>query len=144
VGLIKGYLWQNENGKIICNSNEDKDVSGMIKLCTKQGNINVIPEIQGILVFMDGHVGIYIGNGEVIEARGHSYGVVKTKLKDRSWTKWGMLNLISYVEEKAMTKEEKINFIKEKVGYDDNTMQYFQFYRYADDLIDKLVIALNK
>lgn len=45
---------------------------------------------------MPGHVGIYVGNGEVIEARGHLYGVVKTKLKDRPWTDWGKLRWLEY------------------------------------------------
>ena len=34
-------------------------------------------------------IGVYIGNGEVIEARGHAYGVVKSKLKDRNFTQYG-------------------------------------------------------
>ena len=35
-----------------------------------------------------GHVGVYIGNGKVVEARGHAYGVVRTNLKSRPWSKW--------------------------------------------------------
>lgn len=53
-----------------------------------------------MLVFMDKHVGVYIGNGEVIEARGHAYGVVKTKLKDRPWVNWGYCPYITYEEKK--------------------------------------------
>lgn len=87
VGLIKGYLWTNENGKIIYNASEDKDVSGIKANCIV-GKIKDIPEIKGILVFMNGHVGVYIGNGEVIEAKGHKFGVVKTKLKERPWTEY--------------------------------------------------------
>lgn len=64
--------------------------------CTETGNIKTIPELPGVLVFMPGHVGVYIGNGEVIEARGHLYGVVKTKLKDRPWYDWGKLRWLEY------------------------------------------------
>lgn len=35
-----------------------------------------------------GHIGVYIGNGEVIEAMGTKYGVVKTQLEGRGWTHW--------------------------------------------------------
>lgn len=31
------------------------------------------------------HVGVYVGNGYVIESRGRDYGAVKTKLTDRPW-----------------------------------------------------------
>lgn len=100
VGLIKGYLWsENLNSTPIYNSKQDKDVSGMKANCTETGNIKTIPELPGVLVFMPGHVGIYVGNGEVIEARGHLYGVVKTKLKDRPWTEWGKLDWIKYIED---------------------------------------------
>ena len=98
VGLIKGYLWsENLSSTPIYNSKQDKDVSGMKANCTETGNIKTIPELPGVLVFMPGHVGIYVGNGEVIEARGHLYGVVKTKLKYRPWTEWGKLNWIEHM-----------------------------------------------
>lgn len=100
VGLIKGYLWsETVNSSPVYNAMQDKDVSGMKANCTETGNTKSIPELPGVLVFMPGHVGVYIGNGEVIEARGHAYGVVKTKLKDRPWTEWGKLNWIKYIED---------------------------------------------
>ena len=45
---------------------------------------------------------VYIGNGKVIEARGHKYGVVETNLVGRGWKQWGKLNWIDYVEEKMI------------------------------------------
>lgn len=47
-------------------------------------------------------MGVYVGNGKVIEARGHKYGVVETNLAGRGWTKWGMLDWIDYVDEKVI------------------------------------------
>lgn len=104
VGLIKGYLW-SKNGKIAYDISQDKDVSGMRANCTVVGNIKRIPEIKGLLVFMKGHVGVYIGNGEVIEARGHAYGVVKTKLADRPWVEYGMLKWLEYEEDTSMNDQ---------------------------------------
>lgn len=99
VGLIKGYLWsENLNSTPIYNSKQDKDVNGMKANCVETGNIKSVPELPGVLVFMPGHVGVYIGNGEVIEARGHLYGVVKTKLDSRPWTEWGKLRWLEYKE----------------------------------------------
>ena len=48
-----------------------------------------------------GHVGLYIGNGYVIEARGAYYGVVKTKLTSRPWVGWGELKGVNYENAKA-------------------------------------------
>lgn len=37
-------------------------------------------------------------NGEIIEARGSAYGVVRTKVAQRDFTHWFKLNDIEYVE----------------------------------------------
>lgn len=47
-------------------------------------------------------MGVYVGNGKVIEARGHKYGVVETNLGGRGWKQWGKLDWIDYVEEKVI------------------------------------------
>lgn len=118
VGLIKGYLWSETlNSTPIYNSKQDKDVNGMKNNCTETGDIKTLPELKGVLVFMKGHVGIYIGNGEVIEARGHSYGVVKTKLNERKWTSWGKLRWIEYKEVKMFEQgqeKEAIEYLAEQ------------------------------
>ncbi|MEA4831012.1 MAG: NlpC/P60 family protein [Oscillospiraceae bacterium] len=97
VGLIKGYLW-SADANSPAKYREDQDVSanGMRTKCTEKGDISTIPEIPGTLVFMSGHVGVYIGNGEVIEARGFQYGVVKTQLANRPWKWWGKCPWIDY------------------------------------------------
>ena len=40
------------------------------------------------------HVGLYIGNGEVIEAKGTAYGVVKSKIS--AWHAWGEMKGVDY------------------------------------------------
>ena len=40
------------------------------------------------------HVGVYIGNGYVIEAKGHKYGVVQSKLSGGGWKYWAQCHLI--------------------------------------------------
>lgn len=97
VGLIKGYLW-SESATAAPEYKKAQDVSanGMRSRCKVQGKIATLPEIPGVLVFMSGHVGVYIGNGKVIEARGFNYGVVETNLEDRKWTSWGKCPWIKY------------------------------------------------
>lgn len=98
IGLIKGYLWCDDEKDTTpqYNSAQDLSANAMYEKCTKKGDISSLPEVPGVLVFMPDHVGIYIGHGKVIEARGHDYGVVKAKLKDRDWKTWGYCPYITY------------------------------------------------
>lgn len=121
------------------NADQDKDVSGMLAKCSFKGKIDTMPDIAGILVFMAGHVGIYIGNGKVIEARGHSYGVVETELKKRAWSQWGKLDWIKYIRDEEFTEEEAKEIIQQKTGFDDNTMFWLSRYIYHEELFKKWV-----
>lgn len=99
VGLIKGYRWSDtpeSYPKYV--GAQDVAVEGLYAQCTKRGAITSLPETPGVCVFMAnmGHVGVYIGNGEVVEAMNHANGVVKTKLKGRGWAYWGMPEWIEY------------------------------------------------
>lgn len=98
VGLIKGYLWCDspEDNTPVYNSAQDLSANMMRDACKTNGAISSLPDVPGVLVFKEKHVGVYIGNGEVIEARGHDYGVVKTKVTDRGWLSWGYCPYITY------------------------------------------------
>jgi len=102
VGLIKGYMWtaDADDTKPVYVSNGMRDVSAdmLYNQCKrKSDNFSKMPDIPGIAVFKPGHVGVYIGDGEVVEARGHSYGVVKTRLEARNWKRWAFLPFIQYL-----------------------------------------------
>lgn len=124
VGLMKGYAWTNAGENVIesigkekplftnkykSNDMPDKSANGMFSYVKSQGldwgNIDTLPEIPGLGLHMDGHVGVYIGNDEVIEERGFKYGCVKTKIKDRKWLHWFKIPTIIYSEEHAPTSD---------------------------------------
>ena len=86
---------------------QDVTADGMYSAAKEKGNINTIPEIPGLAVWQPGHIGIYIGNGEVIEAMGTQYGVVKTKLSSGSWTHWLKVPYITYVNENKKDNKKK-------------------------------------
>ena len=100
VGLIKWYLWSDGLDDIpVYGSHgyQDVNVGGMKLTCHRRGLIDTIPEVPGTLVFMETHhIGIYVGGGYVIEAKGFDFGVVKTKLKDEPWTDWGQTSWLDY------------------------------------------------
>lgn len=104
VGLIKGYMWYNaQTQKIIYNPSEDLSADGMLLKAKEKGSIGSMPDIPGLLVHMSGHVGVYIGNGQVIEATvgNGDYAVKRSELKGRGWTKWSKCPFISYDKVKS-------------------------------------------
>jgi len=94
VGLIKGFFWTgNGAGANAYRANNCPDTSadGMCALCAETGAVASLPEARGIVLWKSGHIGVYVGGGEAVEARGFSYGVVRTKVAGRGWRKWGYL-----------------------------------------------------
>lgn len=101
VGLIKGYLWcDTPQSTPTYNASQDVAVSGLYLACKEHGNMGTMPELPGVCVFFSdmSHVGVYVGNGEVVEATGHARGVVKSKLAGRGWGLWGKPRWISYTD----------------------------------------------
>ncbi len=99
VGLIKGYGWLNAEDLSIqyaTNGMPDAGANQMYYAAKESGPISTIPEIPGLAVWVDGHIGVYIGNGEVIEAMGTYYGVCKTQLTSGRWTHWLKVPYINY------------------------------------------------
>ncbi|MCR4615452.1 MAG: C40 family peptidase [Clostridiales bacterium] len=107
-GLVKSYMFQETPAAVPKYSEQyDKNVGGLIKACSETGKISAIPELPGLLVFRGtAHVGVYAGKGEVIEAKGFDYGVVKSKLSQGNWDKWGRLSWIKYPEQVTGQKTE--------------------------------------
>ena len=70
------------------------------KYCSKQGTItNGMAIKPGTAVFtvkdgVRGHIGLYVGNGVCIEAKGTQYGVVTSELS--RWQEWGELKDVDY------------------------------------------------
>lgn len=123
VCLIKGVLWgwngdsSKTYGGAIYESNGVPDISEneMIRRCngvsTNFGNI-----VAGEVVWNDGHIGVYVGDGKVVECTPKwKNGVQYTNLANlgynesnsRKWTKHGKLPYIDYTAEKKPTEQEK-------------------------------------
>lgn len=100
-GLVKGALWcSTVDGTPTYNANEDYNANRFYLNATSKGPISSLPDVPGMLVFKGtdknkNHIGVYIGSGKVIEAKGHKYGVVESAVSS-GWKYWGKCNLISY------------------------------------------------
>ena len=108
IGLIKGYCWFDPVTMQIqyaANDVPDMDSDYMAGSAAEQGSIDTLPEIPGLAVWRSGHIGIYIGDGKVIEAKGTQIGVVETELSEGSWTHWIKIPYIDYIEETTEPEE---------------------------------------
>lgn len=96
-GLIKSYYW---GGKYKASTDVSADT--MYSEARERGVISTIPELCGVCVWKPGHIGIYVGNGNVIEAHGTKYGVIKTPLAGTGatmWTHWFKCQFIEYIDQ---------------------------------------------
>jgi hypothetical protein len=121
VGLVKGVVWQADfQGKYQAAS--DLSANGMYAKCPVKGPISTIPEKPGLVVWKDGHIGVYVGNGVVVESRSVEWGVARTFLKDRPWTNWGECHLIDYSvtpavdwQSRAIAAETKVSDLTARI-----------------------------
>lgn len=122
VNLIKGILWgwrgdlNHTYGGAVYASNgcPDTNANGMFwDYCHDQSNdfSNIIP---GEFVWMEGHIGVYIGDGYVVECTPiwndgvqitylGNWGGSRPGYSTRTWTSHGKSNLIDYSEQPAPT-----------------------------------------
>ena len=128
IGLIKGYIWSDtptSEPRYVSNGCPDHSADSMLLACKESGKLATLPEVPGTLLFMPGHVGVYIGNGQAIQARGHKYGVVQTNVKGRGWKSWGKCPYIKYAES------------------EDDEMTVEAIEKMSDEQVDALMARLN-
>lgn len=140
VNLIKALLWGwdgstgNSYGSALYKSNGVPDVNadGMIRLCDDVSTdfSSILP---GEAVWMEGHIGIYIGGGLAAESTArwndgvqitavHNLGK-KAGYNGRSWTKHGKLPYLSYEQRKGDYTMEFRNLKKGCRGDDVEALQ---------------------
>jgi len=122
-GIIKGCLWgfsadvnkRYGGAEYKANGVPDVGADEMIKAC-KDATKDFSRIEPGCLVWMSGHVGIYVGNGEVVESTpSFKDGCQITHLGNlgyktgnwRNWTKWGHLPWVEYIS--APVEEKPVN-----------------------------------
>lgn len=118
-GLPKGYLMAQDYidaAEGIINPNEDVkyvprfdySADALIAQCKEQGSYATMPNIKGLVVWKKGHMGVFTGT-DIIEAKGHAWGVVHTpKVGGTKWEKWGKLPWIEYRSDEKEDDDVKL------------------------------------
>ena len=128
VGLIKGILWGWKGDMsrayggagYACSGVPDYDAKKMIDCCREvSADFSVI--VPGEAVWMDGHIGVYVGGGVVVEATPKwQGGVQRSALSNtagaqklpgtagsRRWTKHGKLPWVDYAAQENKFEEDE-------------------------------------
>ena len=132
VGLIKGILWgwSGDMGRTYggagyaCNGVPDYDAKKMIDAC-RDVSTDFSAIVDGEAVWMDGHIGVYVGGGVVVEAtpkwRGGvhwstcanvSPALVPGTAGSRTWTKHGKLPWVEYAEQEKIEEDSEMTYYK--------------------------------
>lgn len=110
------------------------DCSGLISWCTgvllgssglysqakEKHPISTISKAPvGAILWRSGHVGVYIGNDKLIEAKGINYGTIESKVSSSTFTHWLIMDYIDYGNYKysssttsSSTSNNKTNWIQ--------------------------------
>ena len=105
--MVKGFLWgfdfdkyKDHGGAVWRKGYPDYTTEGMIAHCRNvSSNMSKDAIKPGELLWMKGHVGIYAGNGNVIEAAPSLKGCACTSLSYQRWEKHGFIREIDYGEQ---------------------------------------------
>lgn len=117
IGLFKSYAWDEDGDNDTrdsdygSNGQPDKGAKQTLNACKVKGSIDTMPEIPGLAVWTKtgGHIGVYVGDGYVVEARGFAYGVQRNKLSKRAFTTWGLYPYTEYTAEQVVLAEAAMN-----------------------------------
>ena len=76
----------------------DRVGSAQLASATASGSVSSgVPRVHGLGLYQPGHVGVYVGDGMAVDARGTQWGVCYQSVYTKSWTTWFKLSAVSYV-----------------------------------------------
>ena len=157
VCLVKSILWgwegsttkSNGGAKYDSNGVPDVNADTMITKC-KNVSTDFSKIVPGALVWMKGHVGVYIGNGQCIECTTNwTSKVLQSTLKnigakgqfERSWTKWGLLPYVDYSDQTTSKPAASAPVVKPSVSTPSS--EYYPAYTGTSSSLDAILAAIG-
>lgn len=110
-GLVKGYLF-NVTGDYKYVSEFDVNTDTAYKNAIEKGPLATMPNTKGVILYMKGHVGIYVGDNEFIECA-IGKGTIKGKIQKNKiisgskFTSWFKDKNIKYTDINNIKQENK-------------------------------------
>ncbi len=130
VGLIKCFMWHDyseKNASYYGKTCPDKNETGFFNEASEKGTIDTIPEILGLMVYQPGHIGVYIGNGQVIESTAAFEKKIvityfkgnhpDTSYKRTTWTHWFKMPYLNYDVQESEERSEFVHALGETVRF---------------------------
>lgn len=123
IGLFKCKMWNDYSEKNASHYKEnvpDWNETQFFNNAKVKGKMETLPEELGVALWMNGHIGFYLGNKQVIECTikkfpsGEGNGIVISQFYDKkaknfrgNWTNWFYLPMIDYNHKKPVEEEKK-------------------------------------
>ena len=156
VCLIKSILWgwegntakSNGGAKYASNGVPDVNANTIITKCTNVST-DFSKIVPGALVWMQGHVGVYIGDGQCIECTTNwTSKVLQSTLKnngvkgqfERTWTKWGLLPYVDYSDQTTSKPVAPAPAVKPNVSI---PSEYYPAYTGTSSSLDEILRAIG-
>lgn len=157
VCLVKSVLWgwednpakSNGGAKYASNGVPDIGADTIITKC-KNVSTDFSKIVPGALVWMKGHVGVYIGNGQCIECTTNwTSKVLQSTLKnngvkgqfERTWTKWGLLPYVDYSDQATSKPAAPAPVVKPSVSTPSS--EYYPTYTGTSSSLDAILAAIG-
>lgn len=97
---------------------------------------NGVPNIHGLGLHKPGHVGIYVGSDQAIDARGTNWGIIYASLNSVSWVEWYKVVGVSYPEN-GWVKFDGESFYYEDGEYIESTTRTIDNVKYTFDSLGR-------
>lgn len=97
---------------------------------------NGVPNIHGLGLHKPGHVGVYVGSDNAIDARGTNWGIIYASLSSVSWVEWYKLVGVSYPES-GWVRFDGESFYYENGEYIESTTRTIDGVKYTFDSLGR-------
>ncbi len=151
-GLVKGCLWTDDKGNVVYNVSQDRNQEMAYSVAREKGTLATMPDLPGVVLWMKGHAGIYVGNGQFIECVGCPVGTRAGTIKNgvvtsgSKFTHWFKDNYFTYTTSKPRTDVEWAVEVLVKNGVissPDYWLEHYGDVKYLDQLIINMAEKLS-